>query len=225
MPTFRYRALSSSWRGRQRLDRGADRGRGRTAHRISRADPHRLGHRGKRCADQAWRWFCAVFAAAPGGRHHLHRRSRLAAAHRRQNQRGAGVARGRLRYWPHAVDGDESDVGNSRRRELRRRNFAPSECFSPDLCRARARGRGVGEFGADPRGDKRGAPARRGACVGVCPTLCDTRRSCCWRPAACCYSSSSSFCRNSPTCFATLTQNWIRFLSPFSAFPISCART
>ena len=38
-------------------------------------------------------------------------------------------------------------------RELRRRNFAPSERISSDLRRARARGRGVGKFGADPRGD------------------------------------------------------------------------
>ena len=34
--------------------------------------------------------------------------------------------------------------------------------FPADLCRARPRGRGVGKSGADPRGDQRGASARRG---------------------------------------------------------------
>ena len=34
-------------------------------------------------------------------------------------QRGAGVAGRRFRYWPNAVDGGENDVGNSCRGELR----------------------------------------------------------------------------------------------------------
>ena len=66
------------------------------------------------------------------------------------------------------LDGEEDDRGNSRRRELRRRDFAPSERLSADLCRARPRRRGVGKPGADPRGDQRRASARRGlasACV------------------------------------------------------------
>ena len=154
----------------------------------------------------------AFFAAASGRRHHLHRRSGLAAAHRAlESTRRWSCSPptsdiGRMRSTATKVT-----VGDSLGRELRRRDLAPSERLSPDLRRARPRGRGVGQFGADPRGDQRGAPARRGVAPAPVRHFAIPGFPADRRPAACCCSSSWSFCRNSRMSSKTSTRNWIRF--------------
>ena len=132
MPNFRYKALTQARRDRHRLDRGADRGRGRAPHRVSRPRAGRYRHRGARPRARV-SFFTLTQAREVRGRDRVHARPRAAAEGRRAARRCARTAVERFRRRPPAPDGREDPRRDPVGRELRRGAGASSVAVPADV--------------------------------------------------------------------------------------------
>ena len=226
MPSFRYRALTQAGETRHRLDRGADRGRGRPPHRISRPGPDRHRHRGERPRRRRVRSsrfgkrpraedvtiFTLDLALLLQGRRPHRRRARTAC---RATSTSAGLRPVVAKVRASVLVG----------RKLRRCALAPPGAVPADVCRAGAGRRGLRHARPDPRSARRRTRARRGAAPQARRRAALSRPSCCSRPV-CVLLFFLLFVLPQ---FAAVLRDFGAKLDPIvrrasSAFRISCAR-